>query len=313
MISWSTRPDAGTEVMISDANSGEIDNAPASRSHRLDRASAAASTAAFADPDFVAGLSVGGAYWDGDDFASGDSLSGHHVQGLLSGAYNFTPVLGMQGDVRLNFESLDDDGETLDITSIDGALHGFYRESERFLLGGLVQLGQDEFSSNYYSAKLNRTAVGAEAQAFFDQLTVYGQLGLQTLGPDYVGALDLDGWFITGEVRYFLTPDFKIEAHAGRSELSYSDVLSLQFETVNAGIGAEYKLADLPLSIFAQYDYTTSSLTLLDASIDSHRVLVGLKFNMGKETLQDRDRNGASLKPLDFGPTNSLFGDYMVP
>jgi len=270
----------------------------------------AASTAAFADPDFVAGVSIGGTQWH-EEFVSTEDVSGYYVQGLLSGAYNFTPVLGVQGDVLVHYENLDEDGVTAEVGSIDGALHGFYRDSERFLLGGFVQLGQDEFSSDLSDNTVQRGAVGVEGQAFFDQVTVYGQLGLQTLNTDVTPDFDFDGWFITGEVRNFLTPDLKIEAHASRSELSYSDGLTLQYETVNAGIGAEYKFADMPLSISAKYDYTTSSLAFFDdASIDSHRVLVGLKFNMGEETLQDRDRHGVSLKPLDFGTTNSLITGF---
>lgn len=267
----------------------------------------AASTAAFADPNLVGGVAIGPTQSSGDGLFSGADISGYHVRGFISGAYNFTPVLGAQGDVLLRYESLSQDADDFTTTSLDGALHGFYRVPDSFLLGAFVQAGQDSVAFDGGDGpQIDRKYLGVEGQAFFNQFTIYGQLGLQNSsdGSD----VDLDGWFITGEVRYFLTPDLKIEVHAGRSELSYTDGLTLQAETVNFGFGAEYRFAELPLSVFGQYDYHTSSVNLAEGSLDSHRVLVGLKFNMGEDSLQDRDRNGASLKPVDtagiwsFGP-----------
>lgn len=272
-------------------------------------------SAALADPDFTAAISAGPGQVSLNSMGSDVTLDGYGVVGLLSGAYNFTPVLGVQGDLLIRFSNVEEGGDELTTTSLDGALHGFYREPEKLLLGGIVQIGQDtpEFNG-IEGANATRSLVGAEGQAFFDQFTAYGQLGLQKLAIDGSDD-DLDGWFITGEVRYFLTPDFKLELHAGRSELN-ADLgsLNVQIETLNVGVGAEYKLADLPFSIFGKYDYSTTTVSLTDdGSFDTHRVLVGLKFNLGDDSLQDRDRNGASLKPVDFGSNTNLFTSLGSP
>src|SRR6218665_1026723 len=108
----------------------------------------AASTAAFADPDFVAGVNLGGTQWNGGFFYD-DQPAGVAAQGLLSGTYDFTPQLGVQGDVLVQYEGLEGDlSDKFNVGRFDGALHGFYRESERFLLGGFVQLGRDTFEED---------------------------------------------------------------------------------------------------------------------------------------------------------------------
>lgn len=275
--------------------------------------------------DVVGTLSLGGIWtsFDGPGVESDVDSDGFRASGQVSGAYNFTPVLGVQGDVVLRYETATFDDEETEgfeqkTTSIDGALHLFYRDPDSFLLGGFVQLGKD--STSYGDDEidvpdLTRSYGGVEGQAFFDQVTVYGQLGLQKQSYDTDEADDLDGWFVTAEVRYFLTPDFKIAAHVGRSELELDtgESFTFQLETVTVGASAEYKFDTMPVSVFASYDYSTTGFNIQDdVSIDSHRVLVGVKFNMGEETLQDRDRNGASLKPVDFG-TNSFLSGFSSP
>ena len=73
--------------------------------------------------------------------------------------------------------------------------------------------------------------------------------------------------------------------------------------TVNVGVGAEYKLENLPVSLFATYDFYASDAdgnvetTLL--GLDQQRVMVGAKFSIGEDSLFARDRSGASLKPVE--------------
>ncbi len=239
------------------------------------------------------------------EFGQSDERNEHlSLRGRVTGAYNFTPALGAQGDLLLRMDSHEGAAFAFDFSAIDGALHLFYREPENFLLGGIVQLGNSKSlidGDELWS--LNRSYVGAEAQAFFDQITLYGQLGFETLSPDYDALWDADGWFITGEVRHFLTPDFKLEAHAGLSELDLNvDDNAIALTTRNIGVGAEYKFENLPISMFGSYDYGQTSIDG-DVAFDSHRVMAGLKLNLGEDSLQDRDRTGASLKPVDF---NSL-------
>jgi len=259
-------------------------------------------SAAMAGPDFTAAIGAGP---QTIDFAS-VSGDGYGVYGLLSGANNFTPVLGAQGDLLVRYSHFESDGAEADIASLDAVLHAFYRDSERFLVGGFAQFGHDTLKNSFYEAGSNRYYVGAEGQAFLDQFTAYGQVGWQKTAPDD-NDVYLEGWFITGELRYFVTPDLKVEVHAGHKETTVNVPEAPELRTLNFGLGAEYRLPDLPFSVFGKYDYSTTSIADW-YSVDSHRVLVGLKFNLGDDSLQQRDRNGASLKPVDFGSNYEVGG-----
>ncbi|WP_417310095.1 outer membrane beta-barrel protein [Devosia sp.] len=261
-------------------------------------------SAAYADPDGFLSGSLGPQQLSSGASGSTNSIDGYTGAARLTGAYDFTPVLGVQGDILLRYDELTNDFNSVEMTSLDAALHAYYREPENFLLGGVVQIGRTEMDYGSSNASIDRSYAGIEAQAFFDDLTAYGQIGIQGLSGDNLSD-ETDGWFITGELRYFLTPDFKIEAHAGRSELSLGDTntpFSVEYATVNVGFGLEYKFEDAPISLFGTYDYATSEFTgPSTVTIDTHRVLIGAKFNIGAETLQERDRAGAALKPVDFG------------
>lgn len=253
-------------------------------------------TPALADPSGF--ISIGaGPFNDVITFGSDEeTLTGYAVRGAASGVYNFTPVLGVQGDISFAYTSVEDDA--LGRQEIDGALHGFYREPDNFLVGGFVQLGRDTYlfdGDDIGSA--DRAYVGGEAQVYLDNLTLYAQGGMQQLTPNADFVPTFNGWFGQLEARYFLSPDFRIEAYVGANTLSFAS--DFTFTTLNLGIGAEYKLENLPVSLFAAYDFRNTTIDDDDApSFGEHRVLVGAKFAIGEESLLDRDRNGASLSTV---------------
>lgn len=253
-------------------------------------------TPALADPSGFISIGAGpaGLAWlEGSDE---DAISGYAVRGAASGVYNFTPSLGVQGDISFAYANYED--SELERQEIDGALHGFFREPDSFLVGGFVQLGR----SNYFNdgdedRSFNRAYLGGEAQVYLDNLTLYGQAGMQQISADEDFLPTLTGWFGRLEARYFLTPDLRIEAHAGFDTQSF--ISAFTATTLRVGIGAEYKLENQPISLFATYDFSTSSNDQIDdLSFNEHRVLVGAKFALGEETLLDRDRAGASLAPI---------------
>lgn len=232
--------------------------------------------------------------------SGGETLNGFAVEGAASGVYTFTPVLGIQGDVVLASQRMNSltDGDSSDTMSVDAAVHAFYREPERFLLGGFVQLGRDDTAYSYdYEWTQSCTFVGGEAQLFLDNLTLYGQGGFQKVAIED-SSNHQTGWFGTVEARYFLTPDFRIEAHGGVSVLAYENDDDSTKTVWNFGVGAEYRLANSPISLFAKYDFLNGTAEYAsDLSINEHRVMVGAKFSFGDDTLLDRDRTGPSLKP----------------
>lgn len=262
---------------------------------------------ALADPSGF--VSIGGGLDSVSYEFNGDSESfdGSAVQLLASGVYMFTPTLGAQGDVVVGWRGHDVGNLTLDSNHIDGALHGFYRESDRFLVGSFFQFGRDEQSIGSFESEINRKYAGVEGQVYLDNVTLYGQLGWQQMEQDFSGfGVKADGLFGVFEARYFLTPDLRIDGHVGVSSWEQNIPFDVTLTTYNLGVGAEYKLENLPVSLFASYDYYTTSYDQAGSpAIDRHRFLVGAKIAIGEDSLLDRDRNGASLKPVDapfFGP-----------
>ncbi|RYE47454.1 MAG: hypothetical protein EOP24_11380 [Hyphomicrobiales bacterium] len=267
-------------------------------------------TPALADPSGFISLGAG----PGSQFISNgsdeDSEEGYAIRGAASGVYNFTPTLGVQGDLSFTYTSIDDDAFAR--REIDGALHGFYREPDNFLVGGFVQLGRDTYLfDGDDEGSTDRAYIGGEAQVYLDNLTLYAQGGMQQFTPDLSFAPTFSGWFGQLEARYFLTPDFRIEAHVGANTLDFLG--SYTVTTVNLGIGAEYKLENLPVSLFAAYDYRNSTIDDPDApTFGEHRLLVGAKFAIGEESLLGRDRNGASLSPVNTS-LPLTFGGFGAP
>lgn len=260
-----------------------------------------AAPSALAEPSGFVSLSGAPNSWGFSYMGTEEAFDGMAVEALASGVYMFTPVLGAQGDVLLGSSTLNDDIGDITTTSIDGALHGFYREADKFLVGGFIQFGRDSVAFDGVEAgEIDRAYIGGEAQVFVENLTLYGQAGMQQYQSN--GGLDfgMDGWFGSLEARYFLTPDLRIEARVGLSTLDLG-LLDISATTLTAGVGAEYRFDTLPVSVFARYDFAQTSYDFDPSpAIDSHRVTVGARFGIGEDSLLDRDRNGASLKPVQF-------------
>ena len=237
------------------------------------------------------------------DYGFGEySMDGYTVQGRASGFYDVTPVLGVQGDVLLTYDNIDNGSGDTERRAIDLALHGFYREADKFLVGTFVQLGRDGLYYNgNHLVDADRAYLGAEAQAYIDNLTLYVQGGLQQMSYDQSNAPSFDGWFGSVEARYFLTPDFRIDAHAGLSTLS-DDNYGYEFKTSNIGFGAEYKFEDRPMSLFAKYDFINSKYDSpgRDGSLDQHRILVWRDLrHRGGHLVEPRPRRPGRSNPVE--------------
>lgn len=253
------------------------------------------------------GVGFTGLHWQ--DPSDHVLFSGKAAEMLASGSYDFTPNLGVQGDVRYEFGNFDTDtaGYTsfnYDAHLFDAALHLFYRENDRFLVGGFVQLGRTTrvvAGSEYVD---NRYYAGGEAQAYFGNLTVYGQAGGLGYRRDYTDFV-VDGWFATVKARYFLTEDLRVDAHLGAEvegqfdpeDQTFADAEPLT--TWNLGLGAEYKFQDTPFSIFAKYDFFDTAYEDREFVRDRHRLLIGVKVQFDNDTLLDRDRSGPPLDPVE--------------
>jgi len=173
--------------------------------------------------------------------------------------------------------------------------------------------------------------LGAEAQWYWSQFTLYVQGGYDTtLGTVGFGVDDINAWFVRGTGRYFVTPNFLIEATGlyANGELN-SDAAgfvffgapgSWGFETWLWQVKAEWRFPTAPFSIFAKYQGSETRYDTLfdggntfDSKVRDHRVLFGVKLHMGDRSLQGTDRGGATLdiiSPLGSPTSPLLFSPF---
>lgn len=262
-------------------------------------------TASAASDAFVSGA-IGVHRFGIDAFQDGAALSAAAgVSGVL------TPALDGQAEVSLAYVRTDFDTSIDTRLEFDGALHVFTREPDAYLLGGLLQLGlrnetieiEDETVSDF-----NVTAwAGLEGQVYLDRFTLNGQAGALKAIYENDDPFTFTGVFASAELRYFLTDNFRVDVH-GLAVSMRSDQFDGGQTTWGAGVGAEYRLADTPVSVFGTAELFRS--TIEEQDFGDARIMVGLKFNIGSQTLFDRDRNGASLRPAPHIP---LYGQVLAP
>jgi hypothetical protein len=253
----------------------------------------AAPAPALADPSgFISG-GLGVVSYDNEYV----SVSGPSANARASGTVELTPTLNLQGDVVLDFRRYNYEEYYQDELDLTGALHLFYREPENYLIGGFIQVTNDrtvDSDSPDNESNSQRWVAGAEAQAYLGDLTLYGQAGFVT--ESFGGGDAQSGFFGTAQVRYFLTPDFKLDVHGLFTQLSDPDYSDSTLTTSGVGVGVEYKLPESALSVFGTADFLSNQYESGYSETDT-RVMVGIKFNFGADSLIDQDRNGTSLDP----------------
>jgi hypothetical protein len=198
--------------------------------------------------------------------------------------------------------------------------HWSWRNPQQYLFGLFGGVGDagSAFSSTQSSQR--HGLIGAEAQWYWNQFTLYAQGGYDTtLGSTdaFLFVDSINAWFIRGTGRYFVNPNFLIEgtvAYANGNIDSTFDP-SQGFQTWTWGVKGEWRLPIAPFSVFAKYQGSATKYDTVffdgdsfDTKVRDHRVLLGLKLHMGDKTLQQTDRAGATLdivSPLA-NPTSPL-------
>jgi hypothetical protein len=184
--------------------------------------------------------------------------------------------------------------------------HWSWRSPQQYLFGVFAAAG-DAGGAGFVSSSQRHGLIGAEAQWYWNQFTLYAQGGYDTtLGTVDFSTDSINAWFIRGTGRYFINPNFLIEgtvAYAnGSVDFNFGDPSSIGFQNWTWGVKGEWRLPTAPFSVFAKYQgsatkYDTffSDAQSFDAKVRDHRVLLGLKLHMGDKTLQQTDRAGATL------------------
>jgi hypothetical protein len=249
--------------------------------------------------------------WASTKFEEGresERFSGWALGGAGRGNYWVSPGMSVQVDAQAEGTSYDRPGgghfSTHDFL-VGG--HWSWRNPQQYLFGVFGGAGD--------AGGQRHGVIGGEAQWYWHQFTLYGQVGYDsTLGTVGGGIDSVNAWFIRGAGRYFINPNFMIEGTVmyanGSTDLTCCR--SFDFQTWTWGVKGEWRLATAPFSVFAKYQGSETNHDLNDAKVTDHRVLLGLKLFMGDRTLQQTDRAGATLdivsplanpsSPLMFGP-----------
>lgn len=220
-----------------------------------------------------------------------------------SGAYAIGGGVGVQADLTYNRQYFGD--SEIHSSDTDGAGHIFYRDPERGLIGIVGQVGNTDFSYGGIGIDFDRYYAGVEAQGYFGNFTLYGQIAYENLdvGPILGGLVgDADGWVATAQARYFVQPNWRVDGKVLYVSREFDDggiSGDGNLEVWGAGIGTEFKFTSVPVSAFANLDWTTASFGG-GPDLDNTRAFAGLKLNLGTETLIERDRHGASLDPIPY-------------
>jgi hypothetical protein len=203
--------------------------------------------------------------------------------------------------------------------------HWSWRNPQQHLFGLFGGVGDAGSTLGLTESSQRHGVIGAEAQWYWNQFTLYAQGGYDTtLGSINEGFDSINAWFIRGTGRYFINPNFLIEGTVTYANGSIDPTCcagSADFQTWTWGVKGEWRFATAPFSVFAKYQgsetkYDDSErFEFLGAKVTDHRVLLGLKLHMGDRTLQQTDRAGATLditSPLA-NPTGPLMSSPFVP
>lgn len=242
-------------------------------------ATAALIAAAVSAPAFAQNIgSVGAAvnYTDIDSKALNGNGTSTVIDGSvaipLKGAWTVTA----NGDVSIS------DNDLSDQTVASGAAHLTTKIGDTWRVGGFTALSRPSNDTLW--------AVGGEAQKYFSNVTLSG---LAAYGQS--NDLDADLYTVRGDVRYFVSDNFRLDAGAAWSRID----TNVNADLWDVNVGGEYKFASTGWSTFAKYTHSESD-DLADLKADA--VKVGLRYTFGG-SLKDRDRAGA-----DLATAGDLFG-----
>ncbi len=233
--------------------------------------SAAAAAALMATPVFAETTGYVGAFYGNTEIDTPIGDADADAWGL-QGAVAAGEVGGINFQADASYMNADD----FDADTFSGTAHLFTRQ-EGYALGGFVGYTDTDGADAWF--------IGAEGAKFFEQVTLAASVGYGDMND-----LDADLWGGNVEARFFATDNFRIDGRLGYANVDtgFGDA-----DTWNIGIGAEYQLEAAPVSFFAGYDRQEID----DVDVDVNTLTVGVRYNWGG-TLKDRDRSGATFRPL---------------
>jgi hypothetical protein len=232
-----------------------------------------------------------------DTFDDGSQrINGWALGGAGRGNYWMSRDMSVQVDAQA-------EGTSYDVPAVGGhaSIHSYlvgghwsWRSPQQYLFGLFGGIG-DAGGGGGFSQRYG--LIGAEAQWYWNQFTLYGQVGYDTTLASN-GSSDTNAWFIRGTGRYFINPNFMLEGTVmyANGNIDFIGDPSISFQTWLWQAKAEWRLATAPFSVYAKYQGSQTSYDQFFVDkVTDHRVLLGLKLHMGDRTLQQTDRAGATL------------------
>jgi biotin operon repressor len=270
---------------------------------------------------------VSGAY--GRTKYKGDLSSDATTNTLRDNSYNIRGSFAYQDPSKLGvqFDAVysQDKFKSSKMTTLDLAGHGFYR-NDKFLVGLFGQYKQPKIHSDVISTGLDgsddaifnagvdvvsRAAAsdqvffGGEAQGYFGDLTLTGQIARQEFVNQKDVSSDLNfgklykhGRVASAKADYFINNNWRVTG--GFSYNTVDMLANVSSDTKKYSLSSEYRLDNYPVSFYA--DYTRNKLSfdtdIAQDKFDADAIMLGMKWNFGSDSLKSRNRSGASLDPI---------------
>jgi hypothetical protein len=255
------------------------------------------------------------------DFGFTERLSGWALGGAGRGNYWVSRDVSVQVDAQAEGTSYDSSNRSGHFSTHSYLVggHWSWRNPQQYLFGLFGAVGDSGSNFGVMEAAQRHGLIGAEAQWYWYQFTLYVQGGYETTlnSTTDSGVDSVNAWFIRGTGRYFINPNFLIEGtvmYANGNVDTFCCDPSFGFQTWTWGVKGEWRFPTAPFSVFAKYQgsetkYDNSEgFSISGGKVTDQRVLLGLKLHMGDRTLQQTDRAGATLdimSPLA-NPTSPL-------
>jgi len=257
-----------------------------------------------------------------ENFGVSDRFNGWALGGAGRGNYWVSRDMSVQVDVQAEGTSYSASiGHASTHSYLVGG-HWSWRNPQQYLFGVFGGVGDAGGAGVTEGTSERHGLIGAEAQWYWRQFTLYVQGGYDTMLGNAFAVDTINAWFIRGTGRYFINPNFLIEGTVmyanGNVDFGSNsgDPFSVGFQTWTWGVKGEWRFATVPFSVFAKYQGSETKYdnvsSFRDAKVTDSRVLLGLKLHMGDRTLQQTDRAGATLdivsplanpsSPLIFAP-----------
>lgn len=189
--------------------------------------------------------------------------------------------------------------------SFQGATHFSWRDPSSFLLGAFGGAGVTSFGRFKHDVRF----VGGEAQVYLDNITLFAQGGYvdydNSEATTLVGAATTvpdDGLFARGVLRWFLTPDSRIQIEGTYVNLDVNGGTG-EAEIFSAGARYDFTVGGLPVigdtPFYVAYRGTFRDNCAFGNDVNDHTFMVGTSYSFSGDMLTV-DHQGATLDTPDF-------------